>query len=117
MSDISLRDHFAGLAMQAWVSAGAFNQAAEDMLKKAGIKGTETTEGFLAHTAYAMADAMLKERGEDEPKPEPPHPPRGGAIHRPQSCPHNNAEEWKPGAVFCHDCQSDFYKEVKDHGR
>jgi hypothetical protein len=66
MSDISLRDHFAGLAMQAWVSAAAFNQEAEDMMKKAGKADANEMETFVACLAYSMADAMLKVRGADE---------------------------------------------------
>lgn len=44
---MSLRDHFAGLAMQAMVSYGAFNEAHFD---------------DCARRYYAMADAMLAAR-------------------------------------------------------
>ena len=55
---MSLRDHFAGLAMQAFASdpqmAIAIRQAAED----AGIEAPE----MMARTAYRLADAMIYER-------------------------------------------------------
>lgn len=46
-SDMTLRDHFAGLAMQACINKGY--QAAVD-------------QEFIAEMAYAAADAMMKER-------------------------------------------------------
>lgn len=49
---MTLRDHFAGLAMQAWVN-GMINTAAD-----ANIDSPRTVADF----AYQMADAMLKER-------------------------------------------------------
>lgn len=66
---MTLRDYFAAKAMQAWVSAAAFNQSAEDLLKKSGIKSVKDTEAFLAMIAYDMADAMLTERAKREEKP------------------------------------------------
>lgn len=45
--DMTLRDHFAGLAMQACINKGY--QAAVD-------------QEFIAEMAYAAADAMMKER-------------------------------------------------------
>jgi hypothetical protein len=61
---MTLRDYFAAKAMAAIVTAAAFNQGAEDMLNKAGIKGVEKTERFISFMAYGFADAMLKEREE-----------------------------------------------------
>ena len=53
-----LRDHFAGLAMQAFASdpqmAIGIREAAED----AGIEAPE----MMARTAYRLADAMIYER-------------------------------------------------------
>jgi hypothetical protein len=79
----NLRDQFAGMAMQAWVSKAAFNQKAEDMMVKAGIKPGGEMEAFIAGLAYDMADAMLRERHErtpglcaiTEPLPPPPANP------------------------------------------
>ena len=55
---MSLRDHFAGLAMQAFASdpqmAIGIREAAED----AGIEAPE----MMARTAYRLADAMIYER-------------------------------------------------------
>ena len=45
----SLRDHFAGLAMQGTLSAD--------------IEGEWNDYSYLANHAYQIADAMLKERG------------------------------------------------------
>ena len=55
---MSLRDHFAGLAMQGFASdpqmAIGIREAAED----AGIEAPE----MMARTAYRLADAMIYER-------------------------------------------------------
>lgn len=53
---MSLRDHFAGLAMQGWILA-------EPTLDGLPLSGTEDHAGKLAITAYVYADAMLKARG------------------------------------------------------
>ena len=58
---MTLRDYFAAKAMQAIISAGMFNQTAEDMLKKTGVNVKET-EAFYAMIAYGFADAMLAQR-------------------------------------------------------
>lgn len=49
-----LRDWFAGLAMQAWIRA--FIQHDVDVV--------EAASEDIAETAYCIADAMLKERGD-----------------------------------------------------
>ena len=48
--DMTLRDHFAGLAMQATVQAWIIG------------KIYQPTDMDVANNAYALADAMLKER-------------------------------------------------------
>jgi len=48
--DMTLRDYYAGLAMQSFVAGWI------------GIKAYPPTDMVLAETAYAMADAMLKAR-------------------------------------------------------
>jgi hypothetical protein len=51
--DMTLRDHFAGLAMQAYV------------MDEAIIRDSDTSAHWLnliAESAYRLADAMLKER-------------------------------------------------------
>jgi hypothetical protein len=47
---ITLRDHFAGLAMQACLA-----------------RGDDTNRPGIAEWSYSMADAMLKERDKYEP--------------------------------------------------
>jgi len=61
---VALRDYFAAHAMQAWLSCAAFNQGAEDMMHKAGIKEPEAKERFIARLAFSMADHMLEAREE-----------------------------------------------------
>ena len=62
--DWTMRDTFAVAAMQAWLTAGAFNQEAEKMLHKAGITKPDEKERFIARVAYSMADHMLSVREE-----------------------------------------------------
>ncbi len=53
---MSLRDHFAGLAMHAWASNEAeVNSWFADC-------GAEKALKFIAERAYGLADAMIKER-------------------------------------------------------
>lgn len=59
---MTLRDYFAAKALQGIVTAGMFNQEAEDMMKKVGIQGADKVENFVAFMAYGFADAMLAER-------------------------------------------------------
>ena len=48
--DMTLRDHYAGLAMQSFVAGWI------------GIKAYPDTDMMVAEHAYRMADAMLRER-------------------------------------------------------
>lgn len=59
---MSLRDYFAARALQAVAGAAAFNQVAEDMMKRAGINPARDTDKFIAMLAYDFADAMIAER-------------------------------------------------------
>lgn len=52
---LTLRDHFAGLAMQGWLASYG-----EDMAHPAQRGNADDT----ARNAYALADAMLKARSE-----------------------------------------------------
>lgn len=58
---MSLRDHFAGVALGALVGPITFPQSVEDQLHKAGVR-TEEFEAYAAHVAYGFADAMLRRR-------------------------------------------------------
>ena len=57
---MSLRDHFAGLAMQALSAHPESLVAIRLSAQQAGI----TALAMMARTAYAIADAMIAERGE-----------------------------------------------------
>jgi len=50
--DMTLRDHFAGLAMQGAIAHGLFNAA----------KADKDYAEYVSMLAYVYADAMLKER-------------------------------------------------------
>ena len=55
---MTLRDHFAGLAMQALISSPFYRV-------QGGYKGwAEIASGGLAEEAYSMADEMIKARGQ-----------------------------------------------------
>ncbi len=64
IEDLELRDYFAAEAMQEWLSGAVFNQSAEDMMHRAGIKEATEKERFIARLAYSMADHMLAARSE-----------------------------------------------------
>jgi len=51
-SGMTLRDHFAGLAMQAFISTAA----------APCLNGLDGFEPYTAKAAYKLADAMLEER-------------------------------------------------------
>lgn len=53
------REHFAALNHAAILTAAAFNQDAENMLKNAGIRKLEDVEAFIAHMAISAADALI----------------------------------------------------------
>ena len=55
---MSLRDHFAGLAMQAFASNPQMAIGIRDTAEQAGITPPE----MMARTAYGLADAMIVER-------------------------------------------------------
>ena len=55
---MSLRDHFAGLAMQAFASNPQMAIGIRDTAEQAGITPPE----MMACTAYRLADAMIYER-------------------------------------------------------
>lgn len=57
---MSLLDHFAGLAMQAWITNPHRTPNAF------GSGTTQTTIDTLAHNAYKIARAMLEERAKPE---------------------------------------------------
>lgn len=61
-SGMSLRDWYAGMALQGLVAAAAFNQKAEDMIKNAGLNPKTDTDEFIAMLANDVADAMIAER-------------------------------------------------------
>lgn len=58
---MSLRDWFAGKAMQGLIHDILIEQHWEDVLLKQGIK-TEQFPAFLAYLSYATADAMIQMR-------------------------------------------------------
>lgn len=58
---MTLRDYFAGQALSGLVGRAAFDQSAEDMLMKQGIK-PEQIDDFMAMLAYDFADAMIANR-------------------------------------------------------
>jgi hypothetical protein len=60
---MSLRDHFAGQAMQALAHDILIDQEKENMLMKSGIEPGQFMN-FLANMAYNMADAMIERRGQ-----------------------------------------------------
>ena len=55
---MSLRDHFAGLAMQGLASDPQMAIGIRDAAEDAGIEAPE----MMARTAYRLADAMIYER-------------------------------------------------------
>lgn len=55
---MSLRDYFAGLAMQAWLGDNQSCRSLAGVAEKKGIPADE----YIATQAYAMADAMLAQR-------------------------------------------------------
>lgn len=57
---ISLRDHFAGLAMQGWISA--LSQESLDELDDAGATVFREHADCVADAAFAYADAMIRAR-------------------------------------------------------
>lgn len=61
MSEMTLRDWFAGQAMAQMVPHVVFPQSVEDQLHAAGIK-TDDFEEYTAHVAYGFANAMLAQR-------------------------------------------------------
>ena len=56
MSDAELRDHFAGLAMEAQIAA-------------LGLASSSAKGKLFARLAYEYADAMMKERKDRQPTP------------------------------------------------
>lgn len=59
---MTLRDYFAAKAMQAFMSNDKWVRGLDD----ACMKGNTKFKDSLAKNCYGMADAMLKERDEDE---------------------------------------------------
>ena len=59
---MTLRDHFAGLAMQAELSSAGMDNEAAQALADAAERAGRDVESQIAWNAYAVADAMLKER-------------------------------------------------------
>ena len=59
---LTIRDWFAGKAMESMCGAAAFNQNAEDMMLKAGLKPDQILR-FVAKLSYEQADAMIEARG------------------------------------------------------
>ena len=59
---MSLRDWFAGQVAAAELASAGANVDAASALKEAAIKAGQTIEQRIAFHAYAIADAMLKER-------------------------------------------------------
>ena len=57
-----LRDHFAGLAMQGFISDPQMSLAIREAAEQAGITAPE----MMARTAYGLADAMIAERNRTE---------------------------------------------------
>ena len=55
---MSLRDHFAGLAMQAFASDPQMAIGIREAAEQAGISAPE----MMARTAYGLANAMIAER-------------------------------------------------------
>ena len=64
---LTTREYFAGLIMQAIVSRSAFNQDAEDMMKKAGITGAPKVEAFMAHMSVSLSDALIAALNREQP--------------------------------------------------
>lgn len=61
---MSLREWYAGLAMQAFISNEGRVKAMVNVMKKAGLKDEEYAEVFdtaIAESAFATADAMILE--------------------------------------------------------
>ena len=59
---MSLRDHFAGLAMQAFASDPQMAIGVREAAEQAGISAPD----MMARTAYGLADAMIAERNRTE---------------------------------------------------
>ena len=57
---LTKREYFAALNHAAFISAAAFNQDAEDMMVKAGVK-TGDIRNFIASMAVDAADALIEE--------------------------------------------------------
>lgn len=62
-SGMSLRDHFAGLAMQGIVSSIHSEEDYQRIWKLAQYGGLKVSE-WIARDSYKQADAMLRARGE-----------------------------------------------------
>lgn len=58
----TLLDFFAAHALTGIIGKAAFDQNAENMLTKAGVKGPKETEEFISVVCYDFAEAMLRER-------------------------------------------------------
>lgn len=79
LSGMTLRDYFAGRAMQGLVHDIVIDQPIENSLMAKGLK-PEEFPGYLAHLAYRLAEAMLAERDKPVEWPTPYTPvPKGGA--------------------------------------
>jgi|GEM_PF-6238663 len=65
--ELKLLDEFAGQALGGWVSRLACNGQAHEELKKAGVEEAEIP-GFIAHTCYGLALAMVQYRRRFSPK-------------------------------------------------
>lgn len=59
---ITLRDHCAGLAMQALVNAANTDGELRRVLKEECYKADMSKETYIAYNSYRIADAMLTER-------------------------------------------------------
>lgn len=63
---MSLREWYAGQALAGFVSAAAFNQRAENMMKEAGLDPKKDVEKFVAMLAHDIAQAMVDEAAKRE---------------------------------------------------
>lgn len=58
---MSLRDYFAGKAMQGLIHDILIDQHWEDFLKEKGLTADEFPD-YLGHLSYVTADAMIRQR-------------------------------------------------------
>jgi hypothetical protein len=61
MKPEELHDYFAGEAMKGLIGRMVFDQEAEDMMLKAGLR-KDQFELFIAKLSFDMADVMVAER-------------------------------------------------------